>query len=193
MTAVDHQKDLILAQEICDELLSGNSESILKIYHRYHPFFLAYTRKRLYSIDPDRALSILDDFWVELLNARAICDFKGFASLKNYLFRILNYRIVDNVRRANRQGAYSKNVSDKDHEIDGFGSEEESPEKDIMHKQKIELIHESLLMLTENSPSDAYLVKMHLERLEYRQMAENLLQGQTYTAKQLNRKVNAIK
>ena len=48
-------------------------------------------------------------------------------------------------------------------------------------------------MLTENSPSDAYLVKMHLEGFEYRQMAAKLLKGQDYTEKELNKKVNAIK
>ena len=45
-------------------------------------------------------------------------------------------------------------------------------EKDLMHKEKLRLVHETLLMLTETSPTDAYLVKLHLEGYDYRQMAE---------------------
>lgn len=193
MNAGDHEKDFILAQELCAELRSGNGEAILNIYSKYHPLFLAYTRRRLHSIDYDSATSVLSDFWVELLNAKAICGYKGLASLKTYLFRILNFRIVDNVRRAYRQSAYGKNISDKDHEIDGFGSDDESPEKDMIHKEKIKLIHEVLLMLADTSPSDAYLVKMHLEGLNYSQMAERIFSDKDCTQKQMDKKINAIK
>jgi hypothetical protein len=41
-----------------------------------------------------------------------------------------------------------------------------------MDKEKIRLVHETLLMLTDSSPTDAYLVKMHLEGMSYQQMAE---------------------
>ena len=193
MNTGDHQKDLVLAKETCDELRSGNNEAILNIYSKYHPFLLGYTRRRIHSTDYHRATSVLSDFWVELLNAKAICGYKGLASLKTYLFRILNFRIVDNVRSANRQSAYGKNISDKDHEIDGFGSDDESPEKDMIHKEKIKLVHEALLMLADTSPSDAYLVKMHLEGLDYSQMAERILSDKDCTQKYLDNKINAIK
>ena len=91
MSTGDHEKDLLLAQETCTELRSGNNEAILNIYNKYHSFFLGYTRRRLHPVDYQRDTSILDDFWVELLNAKAICDYKGLASLKTYLFRILNF------------------------------------------------------------------------------------------------------
>jgi RNA polymerase sigma-70 factor (ECF subfamily) len=99
MNTADHQKDLTLAQETCDELRSGNNEAILPIYNKYQRFFLGYTRRRIRAFDDHRATSILDDFWVELLNAKAICKFLGLSSLKTYLFKILNCRIIDNVRR----------------------------------------------------------------------------------------------
>ena len=169
MDIVNHQTDFALAQETCVELRSGNNEAILCIYNKFHPLFMGYTRRRTHSFDDDRPTSILDDFWVELLNAKAICDFKGISSLKTYLFKILNFRIVDNVRRANRQGAYSNNISNGDKDIDGFGADGVSPETDLMHKEKIRLIHETLLMLTESSPTDAYLVKLHLEGMSYQQ------------------------
>jgi len=193
MNADDHEKDLILAQELCAELRSGNGEAILKIYSIYQPFFLGYTRRRIRSSDDDKPTSILSDFWVELLNAKAICSYKGLASLKTYLFKILNFRIIDKMRSLNRQSAHSKNISDKDQEIDEFGSDDESPEKDIIHKEKIKLVHEALLMLTDTSPGDAYLVKMNLEGLDYSQMAARSLAGKGSDPKELDKKVNAIK
>ena len=193
MTEADHHRDLALAQEICSELRSGNNEAILNIYNPYHHFFIGYTRRRVQSIDPDRANTILTDFWVELLNAKAICDYKGLASLKTYLFKILNFRIVDSLRRAKRQTGHAQNISDKDHEMDGFKSGTVSPESDLMHKEKIRLVHETLLLLSESSPTDAWLVKMHMEGLDYTQMAKQMLGNQDFTQRQLNKKVNAIK
>jgi len=193
MNAGNHETDLVLAQELCAELRSGNSEAILNIYSKYQPLFLGYTRRRLHSTDNDSATSVLSDFWVELLNAKAICDYKGLASLKTYLFKILNFRIIDNIRSACRQSAYGKNISDKDHDIDGFESDDKSPEKDMIHKEKIKLVHEALLMLDDTSPGDASLVKMNLEGLDYSQMAERNLGNKDYPQKELDKKINAIK
>lgn len=193
MNAINHETDLILAQELCVELRAGNSEAILKIYKQYHPIFLRYTRYRLHSTDNDKATSVLSDFWVELLNAKVICNYKGLASLKTYLKKILNFRIVDHVRSANRQSTHEKNIGDKDHELDEFESENESPEKEIIHKEKIKLVHEALLMLVDTSPSDAFLVKMHLEGLDYSQMAERSIGDKDCPKKELDKKINAIK
>jgi RNA polymerase sigma-70 factor (ECF subfamily) len=89
MNIVEHQEDLALAQKTCEQLRSGNNEAILGIYNIYQPFFLGYTRRRIHSFTDAGATSILDDFWVELLNAKAICDYRGLSSLKTYLFKIL--------------------------------------------------------------------------------------------------------
>ena len=193
MIEINHDTDLKLAQELCDELRSGNGEAILKIYNDYHPVFLGYTRKRLHSPDQDKATSVLSDFWVELLNAKAICSYRGLASLKTYLFKILNFRIVDNARSACRQSTYEKKTSDKDHDFDAFESENKSPEKEIIHKEKNKLVHEALLRLVDTSPSDAFLVKMHLEGLDYSQMAERNLGDKDCPQKELDKKSNAIK
>jgi len=189
----DHLQDLQLAQETCDELHSGNNEAILDIYNQYHPFFLNYTRKKLYCADNEKAVSLLDDFWVELLNAAAICSFKGLSSLKNYLFKILNFRIVDKLRKNVRQKSDSKNICAKDYDMDNFISDDQSPEKDLLHKERIRLIHESLMMLTDKSPEDAHLVKMYLEGLNYRQMAQKQLESTQYTEAELDKKINAVK
>ena len=193
MLTNDHQADVESAQEACAGLISGNNEAILPIYRQYHPFLFSFTKRRLNASDTEAANSILTDFWVELLNGDAICGFKGLASLKTYLFKILKFRIIDHIRRENRQGGDQKNISDQDHEIDGFQSEDESPEKTLLDKEKIKLIHESLLLLSDTSPADAYLVKMHLEGLNYNQMAEKMLSGQDAGPKDIDKKVNAIK
>lgn len=193
MLTGNHQTDLVMAQEACAEILAGNNEAILPLYQQYHPFFFSFTKRRLNATDTEAATSILTDFWVELLNGDAICAFKGLASLKTYLFKILKFRIIDHVRRDNRQGGDQKNISHQDHEIDGFQSEDDSPEQSMMDKEKVKLVHESLLKLSETSPTDAYLVKMHLEGMEYTQMAEKLLAGQNPSPRDVRKKVNAIK
>jgi len=140
------------------------------------------------------ATSIMSDFWVELLNAKAICAFSALASLKTYLMRILNFRITDNKRRAFRKNAYRKKISDQDHNLDEFEANDGlSPEKDLMDKEKIRLINETLLMLADKSPSDAYLVKLHLEGLNYNQMAKKLLDSKLNSSKKLKKKTDAIK
>jgi len=62
-----------------------------------------------------------------------------------------------------------------------------------MDKEKIRLINETLLMLADKSPSDAYLVKLHLEGLNYNQMAKKLLDSKLNSSKKLKKKTDAIK
>jgi hypothetical protein len=52
---------------------------------------------------------------------------------------------------------------------------------------------ESLMMLTDKFPEDAHLVKMYLEGLNYRQMAQKQLGNTYYTETDLDKKVNALK
>ena len=48
-------------------------------------------------------------------------------------------------------------------------------------------------MLTENSPTDAYLMKMHMEGMNYQQMAEKLLGNKPKSDKELKKKTDAVK
>jgi RNA polymerase sigma-70 factor (ECF subfamily) len=86
--------DFKLAQRICNELRSGNPEALSELYHKYHVFFSAFTRQRLFITSDYPIDHVLSDFWVELLNAKAICDYKGKASLRTYLTLILSRRII---------------------------------------------------------------------------------------------------
>jgi RNA polymerase sigma factor (sigma-70 family) len=194
MNITTHQEDLALAQEACLELRAGNNEAILPVYQKYHPLFMGYTRRRIRSFSDDsRTTSILDDFWVELLNAKAICDFKGISSLKTYLFKILNFRIIDDVRREKRQVAYTNKIGGGDKDLEGIGDDEVSPEKVLMDKENVRLVNETLLMLTDSSPTDAYLVKMQMEGLSYQQMAEKMLGNKPKSDKELKKKTDAVK
>jgi RNA polymerase sigma-70 factor (ECF subfamily) len=193
MNIATHQADLTLAQEACIELRAGNNDAILPVYHKYQPMFMGYTRRRVHSSDDDRATSILTDFWVELLNAKAICNFQGLSSLKTYLFKILNFRIIDNVRKPTPPDTSGNTISGDDNDVDGTGDDGVSPEEKVLKKEKVRLIHETLLMLTESSPTDAYLVKLHFEEMSYQQMAEKSLDGQSYSDRELKKKTTAIK
>jgi hypothetical protein len=49
------------------------------------------------------------------------------------------------------------------------------------------------MLLTDKSPEDAHLVKMYLEGLNYRQMAQKQLESTQYTEAELDKKINAVK
>jgi len=97
--------DFALARKICNQLLSGNRESILELYHRYQAFFSAFTRQRLYESNVNEYENVLTDYWIELTNSRAICGYEGKSSLRTFLAVILNRRIID----ANRKIRSDKN------------------------------------------------------------------------------------
>jgi len=193
MNIAKKHDDLALAQETCTELRAGNNDAILPVYCKYQPMFMGYTRRRVHSSDDDRAISILTDFWVELLNAKAICNFQGLSSLKTYLFKILNFRIIDNVRRANPPDTSGNTISGGDNDIDVVGDDSVSPEKDLMAKEMVRLVNETILMLTDSSPTDAYLMKMHMEGLSYQEMAEKMLGNKPKSDKELKKKTDAVK
>lgn len=75
-------EDFHLAQKICKELLNQNKKAIQELFYKFQKMFVGIAKKRLYSNDPNQAESILSNFWVELLNANAICNYKAQASLK---------------------------------------------------------------------------------------------------------------
>ena len=87
-------EDFRLAQKICKELLNKNKKALQELFYKFQKMFVAIAKKRLYSNDPYQAEFILSNFWIELLNAKAICDYKAKASLKTYLLIILYRRIA---------------------------------------------------------------------------------------------------
>jgi RNA polymerase sigma factor (sigma-70 family) len=189
----NYKQDLLLAQRVCDELLSDNKNAILGIYNIYHLFFLEFTKRRLYSPEPDKVQTILTNFWVELLNARAICDYEGRASLRNYLLKILKWRIIDSIRKNGRRKGFTDSSDDEENPVEKIDDNSPSPKQNLLQKERQKIIHSVLMMLSMESPKDALLVKMHLDDLTYREMAEQELSGMNYNEAELNKKTNAIK
>ena len=55
MTSENHIKDLELANRICEELRNGSANAITELFQLFHPFFLAFSKKRIFSFDPQIA------------------------------------------------------------------------------------------------------------------------------------------
>ena len=188
-----YKEDVLLAQRVCDELRSDNKNAILGLYNVYHLFFLEFTKRRLYSPGPDKAQTILTNFWVELLNAKAICDYEGRASLRNYLLKILKWRIIDNIRKNSRHKMFTHNPDDEQDQMETINDNSPSPKQNLLQKERQKIIHNVLMMLSMESPKDALLVRMHLDDLTYKEMAKQELSGMNYNEAELNKKTNAIK
>ena len=193
MRSLTFSDDYHLSQDICDRLRSGDRESVLKIYSKYHILFSAFARKRLFGNDHSQAEIIVNKFWIELLNAKAICSYQGKTSLRNYLLTILNRRIID----ANRKWVRGNNQKQKIEKLVVENSEENcvevSPEEKLINKERIRLIHEALLQLETTSTRDAHLMKMYLEGLSYKEMAEREVNPRDVDDSAVNKKINAIK
>ena len=190
----DHKHtDYTLGQRICNELRSGNRSAILELYDKYHRFFTAFARRRLFDKDPHRLEDVLSNFWVELLNRKAICKYRGKASLQTYLTVILNRRIIDANRKFGRNRQLNPVTEDLSKEIECRIDESRTPEQEIIIKEQQELIQEALVRLADISPRDANLIQMNLEGLNYEQMAKKELNDQRTDPAELKRKAEAIK
>ena len=190
----DHKNtDYALGQRICNELRSGNRSAILELYHKYHHFFAAFARRRLFDKDPHRIEDVLSNFWLELLNRKAICKYKGKASLQTYLTVILNRRIIDANRKYGRRRQSNPMTAELSKEIEGRMDKSRTPEQEIIIQEQQKLIHEALLRLSDISPRDANLIQMNLEGLNYEQMARKELKDQKTDPAELKRKADAIK
>ena len=186
-------RDILVARHICAELRSGNADAIIELYNRYHIYFTALTRRRLFCTSQGHIENILSDYWLELLNARAICSYRGKASLRSYLTGILYRRIIDANRRTKRERGHEDNRYDGEIRVSATSRIQPSPENDVLAKEQKRLVHGALLQLAHVSPRDAKLIHMHFENLSYEEMARRELQGRDTDPIQLNKKTVAIK
>ncbi len=185
--------DFILAQKICKELRAGNTEALSELYHKYHLFFSNFARQRFFA-DRDYPVDhVLSDFWVELLNAKAICGYEGKASLRTYLTLILSRRIIDANRKIIREKASNAGLQDQGRAIPDNETRQPSPENDLLKKELQTLMYEALLQLAQISARDASLIRMHLEGMTYEDMARKELKGKKISPKKLKKKTDAIK
>ncbi len=81
---MDHETDKALAQQICEEIQSGNRDAISEIRKKHQRYFIPFARQSL--SDPE---CFLEEFWDELSDGKVLCRYKGDSSLKCFLINIL--------------------------------------------------------------------------------------------------------
>ncbi len=168
--------DLALAKQICEKLRSGQRKCLDDLIIDYNGLFLNFGRRRLFN--PGNLEDVVQSFWEELLNAKAICAYaqgsENKATLRTYLLGVLHHRIID----ANRKIKKNRDIYQEGKELSDEADQSPTPQNGLMSSvsQIIarKLVNEALLKLSEDFPLDASLVKMHLEGLDYKQMAEKL-------------------
>ena len=185
--------DYLLAQKICKDLRARHNDSILELYHEHHRFFLAFTRRRLYSPEYDQIESVVSKFWTELLNAKAICGYKGKASLRTYLLTILNRRIIDANRKFQRDMRFTELTDGPVDCPSEIPDAQPSPEDLVLQKEHRMVLHKTLIQLSEISPRDAKLIHMRLNGLSYKNKAQQELDCDKAKPKELSSKINSIK
>ena len=198
MVDQNHKKDYLLARKICRRLKARRSEGILALYHEHHGFFMAFTRRRIYHAENDQIEAVLSNFWTELLNSRAICSYEGKASLRTFLLTILNRRIIDANRRFQREMKLAEVIDDQGTNASDVTNDEESPEDLLLLKERKKVVHDTLVQLSKKSPKDAAYIRMHLNGLSYRNMAEQdfssrHIDAHDIDARELGKRVDSIK
>lgn len=188
-----HKKDYALAQKICKHLKAGRNEAILALYHEHHAFFLAFTRHRIYHAEHDQIEAVLSNFWIELLNSKAICSYAGKATLRTFLLTILNHRIIDANRRFQREIKLSEVVDDQHAISSDIADDEKSPEELVLQKERKKVVHDTLVQLSKKSPKDAAFIRMHLNGFSYKKMAQRDLISRSTEKAELGKRVDSIK
>lgn len=180
-TKLKPHKDYTFADKICDKLLSGSTRirnwAIEAVIGRYQYAFKPFISKRLCNCKALEADEVLDDFWMELMNGKAICNYHGRsgASLKSYLTRRLIWHINGAIRKC--QNIRVKNQKTQDiiktnHNNNDDGTTEPSPEHTLIAGEVTEIINQSLDELSKDRPLDASYIKMRLlEGMTYEEIA----------------------
>ena len=193
MVAQEHTGDYSIAQRICKDLKADHKEAILALYQKHHYFFQAFTRRRIYHSEHEEIETVLSKFWTELLNGRAICSYEGQASLRTFLLTILNRRIIDANRKFKRDMQFTEVIDARANSTPDIPDTEESPEDLLLQKERQRVVHDTLLRLSKSAPKDAALIRMRLNGLSYKKMAEMEINGQITAAGELQKKVDSIK
>jgi len=193
MNRPNHESDLKLAHNICTELRGGNKEAIVRLHEKYQRFFRYFVRKRLFAADPCHIETTLNNFWLELLNARVICSYLGRTSLKSFLLTILHRRVIDSNRKIVSNRTKHSSVQSLEETNHSEFNTSLTPEEVLIQREKLKMVHEALLKLSQLYPRDAGLMKMYLQGLNYREMAEQELTSETADQDEIKKKVNAIK
>jgi len=186
--------DYAFALKVCRRLRTGNRRAILSVHSRCHLRFQCFVRGKLGSFPPSKTDKVLNAFWLELMNGKAICAYKGKGplSLCSFLLVNLNRRVLDEFRRM----AQEKKSRVHPHPIaeDRGNDDENLIENRLMRKQCRRIVHTVLLQLEKEAPRDAALIRMYfLQEMTFKQMAAAELTEKNPDRKMLTQKENAIK
>lgn len=215
MIKENSDQDFILADKICQALRSGNCKAIIEIYQRYHQRFKMFAKLQLGAFTGSTADDVLHNFYIELMNGKAICSYngKGKKSLYSYLLNLLRWRILDEIRSTAKyryrkvelgsvdsennddenalSAAAMKKASEKKTEW-GLENSFSDPEHIVIQKQYVQIIHEALFRLEKISSRDANYIKWRIfDKMNYREMAH--LEVQNNDPKEIQKRENAIK
>lgn len=183
------ESDIALARKICEGLRSGEIECLGELVATYNEFFLNFARRRLFR--PDAAEDVVQSFWKEMLSGQTICTYafssENSATLRTYLVGALHRRVIDANRKISKNGERHQ----EEDNIQDQPDQAPSPHNGVVHSSSQDLarrlVHQALLRLSEHSPQDAYLVRLHLEGLGYSQMATRLGKSRDAVKKQFSR------
>jgi RNA polymerase sigma factor (sigma-70 family) len=183
------ESDLDIAKRICEGLRSGVKECLGGLVATYNVFFHNFARRRLFR--PDILEDVIQSFWEEMLSGQAICAYadssENSATLRTYLVGVLYHRVID----ANRKTSKYEEVHREEEHIQRTPDQAGTPHNGLSASASgnlaRRLVHQALLKLSEESPQDAFLVRMHLEGLDYSQMATRLGKRRDAIKKQFTR------
>jgi RNA polymerase sigma-70 factor (ECF subfamily) len=183
------ENDIALAKRICEGLRSGEKECLGELVTAHHDFFQNFARRRLFR--PDILEDVTQSFWEEMLSGRTICGYahssENKATLRTYLLGVLHRRVIDANRKTSKNGEKlqeEENIQDRaDPAPNPHNGLASSSSQDISRR----LVHQALLRLSEEYPQDASLVRMHLDGLDYSQMATRLEKSHDAIKKQFSR------
>jgi RNA polymerase sigma factor (sigma-70 family) len=183
------ENDVAIAKKICVGLRSGETECLGGLVTTYNEFFHNFARRRLFS--PDIVEDVVQSFWKEMLSGQTICAYahgsENTATLRTYLVGVLHRRVID----ANRKTSKDGEMHQEDEKLQDRPDQAPSPHNGFARSSSQDLarrlVHQALLRVSEHSPQDAYLVRMHLEGLDYSQMATRLGKSRDAVKKQFSR------
>jgi RNA polymerase sigma-70 factor (ECF subfamily) len=186
-------QDKSVAQKICEALLAGNRQPLEEMVSSHQKLFLLFARRRLFNHQDVE--DVLQNFWEELMNARAICRYarqeEYQLSLRNYCLGILNRRVIDRNRQVVRERQRLAR------EPNQTGNPGNSPEhllaQSVSDNLTRSLVHAALIRLAEQSPRDVELLRWHLDGMSYEDMANRLLGPELLAPATLRKKINAVK
>jgi len=208
MTDKKNKSDYAFAQRLCVALRNIQEEVIEKLSKRFHRRFLAFAKNRLRTLSAHYehdALSVMNKYWIELSKGDYICKYEGRGTLENYLMRRLKARIIDKKRKMLRtkEDSFSQvlvNPGDdrpEDEQIDAAiyknNSQGRTPDQQLASEQLKQILYESLFELKTKYPRDADYIKMYLDGMTYKEMAQHELASCNPDEETVRKRTNTIK